>query len=390
MKIQEKMKRDWDRRAEMDPHYWVAATEEADLESYHSSAERDCDLFLRGLAPLFPEGIEGALLDIGCGIGRMTAPLAQHFTRAVGVDVSPQMIMKAQELHAEVENLKFAVNSGADLSELADGSFSVACSYSVFPHLPPDVVSAYFSEVGRVLRRGGIFRYQFWVGPSRHLEDHDTLGINVYSEEELSELHRLAGLTEVTREHIDYTDPLLNLQPVWINARRDHDPTELPLVDREVKGELGADETALEYELMLHLAFRYCEQDRRREAEEILERAKQLDPHRPEAYMHWADLRLGQDDLRGALMLLEELTTRCPESPQGWLLRAQVAVGEERYRDAIDILKPLAQLDLSEPDGELQLYRDLKRLATQGHLSQLKARHQQQRRKSSQKKRGRR
>ena len=42
MKIQEKMKRDWDRRAEADPYYWVAATQEADLESYHASAEKDC------------------------------------------------------------------------------------------------------------------------------------------------------------------------------------------------------------------------------------------------------------------------------------------------------------------------------------------------------------
>ena len=30
MKIQEKMKQDWDRRAAVDPYYWVAATQEAD------------------------------------------------------------------------------------------------------------------------------------------------------------------------------------------------------------------------------------------------------------------------------------------------------------------------------------------------------------------------
>ena len=44
MKIQEKMRRDWDRRADADPYYWVAATQEADLESYHASAERDSEL----------------------------------------------------------------------------------------------------------------------------------------------------------------------------------------------------------------------------------------------------------------------------------------------------------------------------------------------------------
>jgi SAM-dependent methyltransferase len=389
MKIQEKMKRDWDRRADADPYYWVAATQEADLTSYHASAERDCQVFVEGLAPLLPEGMSGALLDLGCGIGRMTAPLALHFDRVVGVDVSPQMIARAQEFHSAQENVSFIVNSGADLGALDSETFQVACSYSVLPHLPPDVVSAYFSEVGRVLVEGGVFRYQFWVGPSHHPEDHDTLGIHVYTEEEIGQLHHQAGLTEVSREEIDYFDPVLKLKPVWVNARRELDPIELNTVEREVTDELSDHELTLEYELMLHLAFRYYEQGRGPEAETILERAKQLDPSRPEAYLHWADLRLGQDDLRGALMLLEELTDRCPETPQGWLLRAQVALGEERYQEAVELLKPLVKLDLAPESEEYKLYRELKRLATHGHLNQLKEKHKRQHRSKSSKKRGR-
>ena len=41
MKIQEKMKQDWDRRAAVDPYYWVAATQEADYQSYVDSAQKD-------------------------------------------------------------------------------------------------------------------------------------------------------------------------------------------------------------------------------------------------------------------------------------------------------------------------------------------------------------
>ena len=110
-----------------------------------------------------------------------------------------------------------------------------------------------------------------------------------------------------------------------------------------------SDEAALEYDLMLHLAFRYCEQERREDAEAILERAKFLDRSRPEAYLHWADLRLGQDDLKGALMLLEELTTQCPDIPQGWLLRAQVALSEDRFLEAAELLRPLTQLSQLSP-----------------------------------------
>jgi len=387
MKIQEKMKRDWDRRADADPYYWVAATQEADLASYHASAERDCRVFIEGLAPFFSEGIGGNLLDLGCGIGRMTTPLAQHFDQVVGVDVSPQMIARAQELHAAHENVSFVVNSGADLSEFDSGSFQVVCSYSVLPHLPPDVVSAYFSEIGRVLADGGVIRYQFWVGPSHHPEDHDTLGIHVYTEGEVSELHQKAGLVELSREEIDYFDPILELKPVWVNARREQAHTTLDIVEREVTEELSDNEMILEYELMLHLAFRYYEQERVADAESTLERAKFLDPSRPEAYLHWADLRLRQDDLRGSLLLLEELTTHCPENPQGWLLRAQVAIGEGHFQEAIELLKPVLKLNLPEDSEEHQLYRELKRSATQGHLQQIKER---QHRSKQVKKRGRR
>jgi SAM-dependent methyltransferase len=376
MKIQEKMKRDWDRRAEADPYYWVAATQEADLDSYHASAERDCAHFLEGLKPIITDGFNGALLDLGCGIGRMTAPLAAHFDRAVGVDVSPLMIKQAQSLHNDIDNLEFIVNSGADLSSLDSESFKVICSYSVLPHLPPDVVNAYFSELGRVLAPQGLIRYQFWVGPSLHLDDHDTLGIHVYEESEVSALHQLAGLEEVSREEIDYFDPILKLRPVWINARKvSKAMTPNPQLDREVSSTLGDEEQRLEYDLMLHLALRYEEQNRRTDAEGILEKATQLDRQRPEGYLHWAELRIGQDDVRGALMLLEELTTHCPHIPQGWLLRAQVSIGEGEYLKANALLKNVALLNMSDNDPEKELYLALKKEATKGHLANMKMKH---------------
>ena len=106
MKIQDKMRLDWDRRASVDARYWVAATQEADVESYERSARNDTEAFLTGLAPhLGPrqegEPYEGAILDLGCGIGRMTALLTPHFSQVVGVDVSEVMISEARALHAE-------------------------------------------------------------------------------------------------------------------------------------------------------------------------------------------------------------------------------------------------------------------------------------------------
>ena len=46
-----------------------------------------------------PINYEGTVLDFGCGVGRLTVPLAKKFKRAIGVDVSPTMISKAKAYH---------------------------------------------------------------------------------------------------------------------------------------------------------------------------------------------------------------------------------------------------------------------------------------------------
>lgn len=356
MKIQDKMRLDWDRRASVDARYWVAATQEADVESYDRSAHTDTEAFLSGLAPhLAPreEGAAhaGALLDLGCGIGRMTALLAPHFGEVVGVDVSEVMIREARALHEGVAGLRFEVNSGADLSSFGDGSFSVVCSYSVLAHLPPDVVEAYFCEVGRALRDGGVFRYQFWVTPDPdgavHPTDDNTLNIHVYTQAHLAELHARAGLEEVAREEIDYLDPLLNLRPVWLTARRAAAPAAAAPVEREVGEGLSSDELQMEYELMLYLSAKHMERGEGEQAEPILERATQLAPHLPDAYLQWVELRLGLDDLRGVQLLLRELLKHRPDHAEARLFLAQVLAACDDFTGALEALAPL------DPAGDL-------------------------------------
>lgn len=333
MDIRDKMRQDWDRRAEVDPRYWVSATPEADESSYLASAEADTEAFVDGLRGRVPPA--GRVLDLGCGIGRMTAPLATRFSEVVGVDVSPAMIDEAKRLHVGLPNLSFAVNSGADLAELGTASFDLVCAYSVLPHLPPAVVRAYFYEVNRVLRPDGWFRYQFWVGDeARGQADNDTLNIRVYATEDFQRLNREAGFEVVEVEAIDYHDPVLQLSPVWVNARR-AERVEAPTIDFEEQDEaLGDDERELEYGLLIYLAVKHAERGERDDAERVLEQALAVDPSRPEAYVQWAAHRLERDDVQGAATLFEGLTEALPELAVGWLYRAQVAVTVEDYAAA--------------------------------------------------------
>jgi len=349
MDIREKMRRDWDRRAEVDPRYWVSATAEADESSYNDSAERDTRAFVDGLRDRVPP--TARVLDLGCGIGRMTAPLAARFAEVVGVDVSPAMIEEAKRLHVGLPNLRFAVNSGADLAELPAAGFDLVCAYSVLPHLPPDVVRSYFHEVNRVLSPGGWFRYQFWVGPERRQAENDTLNIRVYGSEDFARLNREAGFEVIEVDEIDYFDPVLELRPVWVNARKIEAVGPAAVTLGEGDEALGDEERELEYGLLVYLAVKHAERGERDEAERVLEQAVACDPARPEAYVQWATHRLERDDLRGAQTLFEALTERQPGLAIGWLYRAQTSLGLDRFEDARAALDRFDAL--GEGDAEL-------------------------------------
>ena len=322
MDIREKMKRDWDRRARIDPMYWVAATQEADEASYHASAEKDVAALVDGLDGCV--GAEARALDLGCGIGRMTGPMGAHFAEVVGVDVSGEMIEQAKRLHADLPNVSFATNSGADLADFADQSFDLVVSYSVLPHIPVDVVTAYFGEVNRILKPGGWYRYQFWVGPERQQADNDTLNIRVYSPEDFSRLNAQAGFDVKVLTDIDYLDPVLELRPVWVNAQRIGAAAETIELGPTRAATFSSEERRLEYQLLLHLAIRQDEQGNRDAAESVLEEAIQTDPGRAEAYVEWVRHRYERGDLAGGLKLIVALNENVPDEALGWLYRAQV------------------------------------------------------------------
>ena len=337
MDIREKMRREWDRRARIDPRYWVAAAQEADEESYLESAVRDTRALLDGLRDRVAPA--GRVLDLGCGIGRMTAQLVDRFADVVGVDVSPEMVEQARALHPDVSNLSFVANSGADLKVFEDDAFDLVFSYSVLPHLPLPVLRSYFAEVNRVLRPGGWFRYQFWVGPDAHRHSpNDTLNIRVYDHATFAALNREAGFQVHEIEPIDYFDPVLKLNPVWVNAERTGEAHATDGELGDVTVEFSDDERALEYGLLVYLAVKHAERGEADDAERVLEAAVATDPTRPDAYVEWAAHRQRRDDLNGAHTLFCALCEEAPDEPIGWLYRAQFALLTDREGDAREAL----------------------------------------------------
>jgi ubiquinone/menaquinone biosynthesis C-methylase UbiE len=101
------------------------------------------------------------MLEIGCGVGRMTKYFAGRFRHVTGLDVSEEMIRQARENLVACTNVRLDVGNGVDLSAYPDASFDFAFSYIVFQHIPDaNVTLTYVREAGRVLRPGGSFYFQ--------------------------------------------------------------------------------------------------------------------------------------------------------------------------------------------------------------------------------------
>ncbi len=95
-------------------------------------------------------------LDFGCGVGRLTAALADHFTAVTGVDISLPMLAEARRHSPAGERATFVHNDSPDLRQFADSSVDLVYSSLVLQHLPPALTATYLAEFARIVRPGGV------------------------------------------------------------------------------------------------------------------------------------------------------------------------------------------------------------------------------------------
>jgi SAM-dependent methyltransferase len=161
----QKMQRDWDERARENARYYVN-TERQDWtdDDFFRSGERTVDEeILTDMINICQGKDPGQMrvLEIGCGAGRVTRALAGRFGEVYGVDISGEMVRQASLALADRPNVRVLQNSGKDLSVLGDLVFDFAFSSIVFQHIPSrDIVENYVREVHRLLRPGGLFKFQ--------------------------------------------------------------------------------------------------------------------------------------------------------------------------------------------------------------------------------------
>jgi SAM-dependent methyltransferase len=181
------MKRDWDRRAQEDAHFYVAfGRRDQDNEEFFATAAevvKGLEWELRRMPPDANRRARRAL-EIGCGPGRLIKPMSRHFGEIHGIDVSEEMIRRARANLGAIPHAHAHHTSGADLAPFADESFDFVYSYAVFQHIPSrEVVMQYLREAIRVLRPGGLLRAQI-NGLDQTAKQYDTWsGVRIDAEE---------------------------------------------------------------------------------------------------------------------------------------------------------------------------------------------------------------
>nr|WP_231988519.1 class I SAM-dependent methyltransferase [Nakamurella panacisegetis] len=117
------------------------------------------------------------LLEIGCGPGRMTGRLAELYDAVTAVDISPQMIARAEFVHRDSHsNISFRTVTGNGDLPFAGESFDGVFSYITLQHIPdPRHQLRYIEESLRVVRRSGWCAIQV-RSPSKRSIAHEWVG----------------------------------------------------------------------------------------------------------------------------------------------------------------------------------------------------------------------
>ena len=119
----------------------------ARLSGIHAARDDRYDKFLAKLVP----GHAKTILDVGCGLGRLAARLAAPGRTVTGIDLSPEMIARANLLRDTPGTLVFRCGSFFEM-EFPQRGFDCVISAAALHHMPTE--SAVERMIG-LLRPGG-------------------------------------------------------------------------------------------------------------------------------------------------------------------------------------------------------------------------------------------
>jgi SAM-dependent methyltransferase len=162
-------KNKWNKLAEKNPRFYIVSRvgEEISEEQFKKIGQENYqDLVLNDdlLKKHLINFHDKVVLDIGCGIGRLTELFASDFKEVYGVDISEEMIRQGKERLSGLKNIHLYTNDGLNYS-FENNFFDFIFSFVVFHHMPnKEVVEQNLKEIYRTLKKDGVAKIQIRGG----------------------------------------------------------------------------------------------------------------------------------------------------------------------------------------------------------------------------------
>lgn len=147
----------WDEKARENAYWYVSSAGPyagRDLDDFWASGPKIWN-DLKRTAGYTPQR-DHAVVEIGCGVGRLTRAIAPEVGHVHAFDISDEMLKTARD-NVAAANATFRRAESPELPDIADSSVDAFVAYCVFQHLPSvEVLRNYLATAARVLRPGGV------------------------------------------------------------------------------------------------------------------------------------------------------------------------------------------------------------------------------------------
>jgi SAM-dependent methyltransferase len=160
----QRLQDNWEVLGRQDPLWAVLTTADKkngawDIEDFFSTGRDEIRQVLDDISSLGIAVARGSAVDFGCGVGRLTQALAEHFDRACGIDIARSMIEGARCYNRFGDRCTYRVNASDRLEGFADGSADFVYSCRVLQHVRPRLAKAYVAEMYRILAPCGVLYF---------------------------------------------------------------------------------------------------------------------------------------------------------------------------------------------------------------------------------------
>lgn len=166
------LSRTWDDFGRRDPLWAILSHDDKrgnrwDLQEFLQTGRKEIEEALAYVTKIQPGLPRQRALDFGCGVGRLSQALAEHFEKVDGIDIAESMICQAREINSHGAACRYHHSTAPDLGMFPAQSFDFLYSNLTLQHLPPTLAHSYIRELCRLLRTGGALVFEIPVRPKR-------------------------------------------------------------------------------------------------------------------------------------------------------------------------------------------------------------------------------